>query len=194
MTELGITAEQGLVYEDLLPLKWHLDTETSLLDKGKFDALNEEVLRFIEVLDEHPSESVIEHSPINQELAKVEVKFDLLLSLVNQLLGVYFPLPDPVPVKLTSNGVQWVSNSPINLGASGQVEIYLSRRCPRSLIFPARVDSLEKEGRGYLISAQFGEFGSAIKERLEKMIFRQHRRSVASARRKLASNQSAQAS
>lgn len=188
MTASGDITEQGLIYEDFLPLKWRTsDKEASPLDMAKFDAVNEEVLRFIDVLDEHSSEGGIEQS-INQELAKVDIKFDLLLSLVTQLLSVYFPLPDPVQVKLTPYSVQWLSVEIINPGSYGLLELYLSSRCPRALIFPVQVDSAEEDGQAYRISAQFGEISDPIRERLEKMIFRHHRRGVALARRKVVSD------
>ena len=189
MTDSGDITEQGLIYEDLLPLKWQTsDKEPSSLDMAKFDAMNEEVLRFIDVLDEHSSEGGIDHSSINQELAKVDIKFDLLLSLVTQLLSVYFPLPDPVQVKLTPYGVQWLSDNIINTGSYGLLELYITNRCPRALIFPVQIDSAEEDGEAYRISAQFGEISGPIRERLEKMIFRHHRRGVALARRKVVSD------
>lgn len=185
MNELGNSENQGLIYEGLLPFRWHpVDGETSSLDLAKIDADNEEVLRFIDVLDEHPSESSVEHTNINQELAKIEVKFDLILNLVTQLMSVYFPLPSPVHVKVTPSGIQWISSEAINPGEYGQVEIYMSTRCPRALVFPARIELNENEGEGYRVSAKFSEMSDSIREHLEKLIFRHHRRGVALARRR----------
>ena len=185
MNELGNSENQGLIYEGLLPFRWlPIDGNTSPLDLAKFDANNDEVLRFIDVLDELPNESSVEHSNINQELAKIEVKFDLLLNLVTQLLSVYFPLPSPVHVKLTPSGLQWISTEAINPGEYGQIEIYMSSRCPRALVFPARIELNEKDGAEYRISAQFSEMSGSIRERLERLIFRHHRRGVALARRR----------
>ena len=178
--------EQGLIYEDLLPLQWQaLAGEISALEIAKLDAKNEEVLRFIDALDEHPGKSLAEHASVSQELARFEVKFDLILSLVSQLLSVYFPLPTPVHVRLTPSGVHWVSNEAVAPGSRGMVEIYLSNRCPRPLVFSGRVENVEQEELGYRITFQFSELSEPIRERLEKLIFRHHRRSVALARRKV---------
>jgi hypothetical protein len=186
MTDSGTESEQGLIYEDLLPLKWQeLAGEPSSLEMAKLGAGNEEVLRFIDVLDEHPSESGGEHSSLNQELAKIEIKFDLLLNMLTQLMGVYFPLPAPINVSLTPFGVQWTSPAAVNPGTHGLVEIYLNSRCPRALVFPARVEHAEQDGQGYRVSVQFTGMSDPIRERLEKMIFRHHRRAVALARRRL---------
>jgi len=187
MTEFGTSSDQGqgLIYEDLLPLQWQESgVEASALEIARLDAKNDDVFRFIEVLDEHPGESAVEHASINQELTRVEVKFDLLLSLVSQLLGVYFPLPSPVRARLTPSGVHWISSEVINPGCHGRVEIYLSNRCPLPLVFLGRVGNVEQEGQGYRVEFQFGELSEAIRERLEKLIFRHHRRSVALARRR----------
>jgi len=185
MTDSETGSEQALIYEDLLPLKWQaLADEPSSLETSKLDASNEEILRFIDVLDEHPHESTGEHSSINQELVKVEIKFDLLLNMLTQLLSVYFPPPAPVNVRLTPFGAQWTSHTAVSPGTAGLVEIYLNSRCPRALVFPARVEQAEQDGQIYRVSVKFTEMSDSIRERLEKMIFRHHRRGVALARRR----------
>jgi len=188
MTEFETDAEpsQGLIYEDLLPLQWRaLSEKTSPLEAAQIDAKNEDVLRFIEVLDEHSGEAVMDHTSVNQELAKFEVKFDLLLSLVTQLLGVYFPLPSAIRAHLTPNSVQWNANESLTSGCWGMVEIYLNNRYPRPLVFPGRVENVEMIGQDYQITFKFNEMSESVRERLEKLIFRHHRRSIALARRRL---------
>jgi hypothetical protein len=186
MNGIGNKSDQGLIYEDLLPLQWRLlGNEAPTLDMAKFDAKNEELLKFIDVLDEHPNESAVDHTSQNQELARVEIKFDLLLSLVSQLLAVYFPLPSTVPVRLTPGGVQWLSPKAYDGGADGLVEIYLCDRCPRPLIFPAKVEHSAKEGGMHRVSVRFTAMSDPVRDRLEKMIFRHHRRGVALARRQM---------
>ena len=186
MTQHKAEPEQGLIYEDLLPLRWRItEKEATPLDVAKLNGNNEEVLRFIDILGEHPSDTGNnEYPPLNQDLTKIEVKFELLLSLVSQLLSVYFPLPPPVQVKLDTTGVEWISSDTLNPGSYGLVEVYLSLHCPRPLIFPGKITGVEATMEGVRINAQFGELSATLRERLEKIIFRHHRRSVAQIRRR----------
>ncbi|MEJ2573747.1 MAG: PilZ domain-containing protein [Gammaproteobacteria bacterium] len=186
MAEFETTSEQGLIYEDLLPVRWQAVADgPSMSELAKLEEKNGEVMRFIDVLEEHHPEHAAEHSSIQQELLRVELKFDLLLNLVSQLLGAYFPLPTAVEARLTPNGIQWLSPEAIDPGSHGLVEFYLSSRCPRPLVLPAKVEQLEQDGRGYRVSVQFSPMSESLRERLEKMIFRHHRRGVALARRRL---------
>ena len=77
MTQHKVEPEQGLIYEDLLPLRWRtIEKEAAPLDVAKLNGNNEEVLRFIDILGEHPSDTGNnEYPPLNQDLTKIEVKF-----------------------------------------------------------------------------------------------------------------------
>ena len=185
MSDSGITLDHGLIYEDMLPMKWQVcDSPFSASDSAKIHANNEEVLRYIDILDDHHGESAnVDHSSLNSELVKLDIKFDLLLSLVTKLLTVYFPFPDPIHLKLTPHHIEWLSNEAIKPGSHGQIELYLSNRCPQFLMLPFIVDHIDLEGNAYRVSACFDGLNSSLKERLEKLIFRRHRRGVALARR-----------
>lgn len=175
----------GLLYEDILPLQWHdLQEGSALLEVPRLNESNEEVLRFIGALDEYPSEAGDEHEPLTQDLARVETKLNLLLGLVGQLVAVHFPLPPLKTVKLNPIGVEWMADEALHPGDYGLVEIYFNARCPRPLIFPGKVDRVETTAVGHRVIIQFFELGESIRERLEKIIFRHHRRSVALARRR----------
>lgn len=180
-----VAGQQGLIYEDLLPVRWQaIADESSMPDLVNLEEKNDEVMRFIDVLEEHHPEHAAEHASIQQELLRVELKFDLLLNLVSQLLSVYFPLPTAIQARLTPKGIQWLSPEAIDPGSHGLVEFYLSSRCPRPLVLPAKVEQLEQEGGQYRVSVHFSHMSESLRERLEKMIFRHHRRGVALARRR----------
>jgi len=185
MIEYESEPNQGLVCEDLLPLQWRGgENESTPLEAMKLNGNNEEVLRYIDILDDHVNETNIsEYPPLNPEWAKTEVKFEILLSLVSQVLSVYFPLPPRVPVKLSATDVQWITNDTLPLGSNGLVEIYLSLRYPRPLIFPGKIVRIDELTDGYRINVQFGDLSATLRDRLEKIIFRHHRRSVAQTRR-----------
>src|SRR3569833_3380110 len=71
---------QGLVYEDMLPLRWRsVELRHTTLELARLQDNNEEVLRIIAVLDEHLSNTSEEHAPLSQEMLRVETKVILLL-------------------------------------------------------------------------------------------------------------------
>lgn len=177
---------QGLVYEDMLPLRWRsLDLPHTSLELARLQDNNEEVLRVIAVLDEYLSDNTIEeHAPLNQEMLRVETKLNLLLALVGQLFTLHYPQPPVKPVKLTPTHLEWVAGEGAQLGEYGVVELYLSPRCPRPLIFPGTIEKIEGLPVGHTIGVVFADLSESTKERLEKIIFRHHRRSIALARRR----------
>ena len=111
MSESDSEIGHGLQFEDSLPLQWRAVPEQSALSElTKLNENNEEVLRFIGVLDEYPGEIGDEFAPIAQELSRVETKLNLLLGLVGQLLTVHFPLPPLKAVKLNPVGIEWLTD------------------------------------------------------------------------------------
>lgn len=180
---------QGLVYEDMLPLRWrNLEQRHTTLELARLQDNNEEVLRVIGVLDEYLSETGEEHAPLSQEMLRIETKLNVLLALLSQLVTLHYPQPPVKPVKLSAADIEWVSDEGARIGDYGVVEIYLSSRCQRPLVFPGTIFKVETMAGGYSIGMNFGELGDLIKERLEKIIFRHHRRGIALARRRASSD------
>ncbi len=176
----------GLFYEDYLPLQWRtVAEETTALAMPRLNESNDEAMRFIAALDEYPSEALDESAPYTQELVRVETKLNLLLGLVGQLMTVHFPLPPAKAIKLSPGGVEWTEDEELLPGDCGLVEIYLSDRCPRPLIFPGKIERVEAGPDTRRVHVQFTGLSEAIRERLEKIIFRHHRRRVALARRRV---------
>lgn len=176
---------QGLVYEDMLPLNWRkLEARHTPLELAHLQENNEEVLRVIGVIDEYLSESGEEHAPLSQETLRVETKLNLLITLVGQLITLHYPQPPTKPVKLSACDIEWVADDVARVGDYGIVELYLSPRCQRPLVFPGTVVKMDELAGGHCIGMNFGELGDLIQERLEKIIFRHHRRSIALARRR----------
>lgn len=180
---------QGLRYEDSMPLQWHpLAERPAEAEALSLNEANEEVLRFIDALDEYPIESGDEHAPLSQDLARVETKLNLLLGLVGQLLTVHFPLPSVRRVTLSPKGIQWPADTRLQPGAHGWVEIYLNVRCPRPLRLPGRIERVVATADGFLTWVQFEALSESLQDHLEKIIFRHHRRRVALARRRPSSD------
>jgi hypothetical protein len=176
---------QGLVWTDSLPLRWcRADPDALAAEALRHHDNNEEVLRFIDALEEYPVETGEERQPAAQEMLRLETKLNLLLGLMGQLLAVHFPLPPSRPLRLNPSGIEWTAETGPDAGETGTIEIYLNGRCPRALIFAGQVEKVEAGAEGHRYTVRFTALGEPVRDRLEKIIFRHHRRSVALARRR----------
>lgn len=166
-------------------MAWRVMDEGAIHDAAsRLNENNEEVFRFIDALEEYPAGGLDDHTPYAQDLMRVETKVNLLLGLVGQLLTVHFPLPANKGIKLTPMGIEWRERERVEPGIWCLFDIYLSEQCPRPLSFPGRVERVEFSDGVYQIQAQFLQLSDPIKDRLEKAIFRHHRRRIAMSRRR----------
>ena len=184
MAELDNCPGQGLVLADSLPLRWRAaDTESLAGEAGQYHENNDEVLRFIAALEDSSGDLGEEHQPILQEITRLETKVNLVLTLMGQLLAVHFPLPPRRSVRLGPFGMDWMADSGPQVGDTGAIELWLSTRCPRPLILAGEVERVERVAQGGRYVLQFTRMAEPLRERLEKIIFRHHRRSIALSRR-----------
>ncbi len=179
---------EGLVYEDILPLRvCEVEAEIPAPRLLSIQESNEEILRIIAALDEHhhaegTDEDAAHHS---QDLVRIESKLDLLLDMVANMLSHQLAIPPELPVRLNAHAIQWrQAGPPPAEGRRVLLDLYLHRKYPRPLVLPGRVASVEQDQDDYLAVVRFEGMSEAVQNWLEKLIFRQHRRSVAHARRR----------
>lgn len=175
----------GLVYEDHLPLHWKEVTEP--LAAAGWPPLhenNEDVLRSLSMLEEHPQEIAEEHPAVAHELRRLDFKLNLLLDMVGLLVARDLALPERIAVRLTAQGLEWGTEQPPVRGVLVRLELYLSTRLPRPLLLHARIQQLQPAGQGLTrVAAVFEHLSELEADWLEKIIFVHHRRQVAHARR-----------
>lgn len=180
---------EGLTYREQLPLEVELQQgEPATNQLMQLNAANEMLLRAcLAVYDSREQE---EHDQVAQELARLDLKLNLLLSTVQQLLRSQRPLPEPVPVTLTPDGLSWPEGTSPALPASlrsrnaavqtmqVRVEIYISPLMALPLVFYAQLE-LESLDAGAEWQCRFTSSSPQVSELLEKLIFSFHRRAVA---------------
>ncbi|VAW89291.1 hypothetical protein MNBD_GAMMA17-1240 [hydrothermal vent metagenome] len=178
---------EGVIYKDIVPLRWRnierAELEFSYLTMQ--DA-NEEVLRFISTLDEFHVDNQDElGSSSGSDLSRIEFKLNLLLDMVTQLVERETAMPEAVPVTLGSAGIEWFSAAPPRKGVLVELSLFLHHKYPRPLVVIGEVlDVVPVEGGGqFSIQLAYETMSAVVQSGLEKLIFRQHRRSVAQARR-----------
>ncbi len=186
MEDAGVSIpESGLVFEDLVPLSWRpVSARPDPAELLSIHQSNERILRCLTAVDESRSESGDEeHGPIAQDLARLDFKVNLLLDMMGRLLSRHVPMPDPVLVRMSAAGLQWQAKTPPEVGSVLEVELYLSRRFPSPIVLRGQVDSVRQAEHGRLIELSYGDISEPVRNWLEKLIFRQHRRQIAHARK-----------
>ncbi len=174
----------GLLYEDRLPLRWQ-PTEAVVAEGGSSHVAeaNAEFLRIMAALEEHPPESSEERPEVTHEIRRLESKIDLLLSMVSRLLARERPLPEPVALRLSATGVEWLSSRAPATGEYVLLDLYLSRDFPLPLLLTGKVARVTEEGVSKRVTVIFEGLGGTVRDWLDKVVFRQHRRRVAHSRR-----------
>ncbi len=174
-----------LRYEDLLPLR--CTTLTAPPDSTRIHHLqerNDEVLRVLAALDEYHPEPADDHAQLTHELQRLDFKLNLLLDLISRLLAAQQPLPPAVALRLAASDLEWVTERPPPAGTWVEIELYLNPRYPAPLALPGQVASLDHTHGGTRVRVTFSALSEPVRDRLEKIIFRQHRRLIAQARRR----------
>lgn len=173
---------QELAYEDVVPLAWKPLAEPAdpaLI--GSHQDRNLRVLQAISALEEHGQvEKPDESSPHHADLVRLDLKLNLLLDMVGQLLIASQSRPRPAAIRFNALGAVWHSPAPHpQMGSHGVLEIYLRDCIAEPLRLAGRITSVAPDGR---VKARFVPPGEHIADLLEKLAFRKHRRQVAEAR------------
>lgn len=174
---------EELAFQDVLPLSWKpmataIDRELT----ASFDERNLRLLQAWDAMDEHvPIEKQkLEDAPYAAELMRLDLKLNLILDLVGQLLVANHPRPHPVPVRFNALGAMWRGTGTLpEAGEQGILEIYLSNSLAEPIRMAGRVTSVTPEGG---IKVKFLPMGEGVSDILEKLAFRRHRRHIAGAR------------
>lgn len=167
--------------DDLLPLAWRARSEPDDPEHlASLQAANQAVLQTILSLDEHHPELEEEPAEVAVELQRLEFKLNLVLDLLGQVLSKQLELPPRVPVRLASGHIEWKCASAPAPGTKVLVEVYLSGRYPRALVLAGIAQAATRPD---FAQVSFQDLGEPVQDALEKLIFRNHRRRVALARR-----------
>jgi Atypical PilZ domain, cyclic di-GMP receptor len=174
---------EELAFQDVLPLVWR--PMTTAIDReltASFDERNLRLLQSWDAMEEHvPIEKQkLEDAPYVAEILRLDLKINLLLDLVGQLLVANRPRPNAVPLRFNALGAMWRGTGTLpEAGEQGIVEIYLRDSLAEPLRMAGRVTSVTPEGG---IKVKFLPMGEAVSDLLEKLAFRRHRRQIAGAR------------
>jgi len=174
---------EELAYEEVLPLAWKRLPEPfdpTLI--GSFADRNLRVLQAVAALEEHGQikKEGDENSAYAADIARLDMKVNLLLDMMGALLVASHPRPKAAPVRFNALGAVWHGIAPHpELGNQGVLELYLRDCIAEPLRLVGRIASVGPDGR---IKARFIPPGEHICDLMEKLAFRKHRRQVAGAK------------
>lgn len=173
---------EGISLYERLPFGW---MAAELGDLNELDQANHETARSLQALavfEEVPREMTSEATHhANPELLHLQVKVDVLLSLVGRLISDSAGVPARHSLVLRAHSVEWSGPDQQKAlkGATGFAVIYPNPMLPLPLRLPARiVGTVERSGARWL-QTRFENLSPTVAAGLEKMVFRRHRRQVA---------------
>jgi len=175
----------ALVYEETLPLRWQrLAARPS---ETEIHRLNDTALATLQAAlawdDPSGAEAAEEGGLRAQELLRLELKLNLLLELFGELLIRQGLVPEAIPVRLTPEGLDWETAEPPAPSDCLILSVYLLPGVPKSVDLPALTRTVQASDGRYRIHADFLAPAPSVRDYLEKLIFRFHRRRVAEVRR-----------
>jgi hypothetical protein len=176
-----VVLHNELAYEDTLPVGWRALLKP--LDMVAVSVLTERNVRTLQVCatieEQGPVEKAEDKSLHSTDLLRLEVKMNLVLELMGQLLAAQQPRPRPVSLRFNALGAVWRSAAPPKVGDQGLLDIYLRECLALPLTLIANVTHVTNDGQ---VRVAFTPPGEATADLIEKLAFRRHRRHVAGVR------------
>lgn len=176
-----VVLHNELAYEDVLPVGWR--TLSKPLDLAAVAVLTERNVRTLQVCatieEQGPVEKAEDKSLHSSDLLRLEVKMNLVLELMGQLLAAHQARPAATSLRFNALGAVWQTATPPRSGEQGLLDIWLRDCLAQPLSLIANVTQVTSEGR---VKATFTPPGEATADLIEKLAFRRHRRHVAGVR------------
>ncbi len=171
---------EGILLRASWPLSWKVSKEGE--DPRRYEAENLHLLEVLERLESGTEGE--EEREERRELRRLEAKLDLLAEMVSLLLSERHPLPPARDLALGAERILWSllpDESPPGAGSTLQLSLYPLSRYPRPLRLVARVrgDPSPTAGGTVQIEGTLADGGERLRDALERLVFRAHRREVA---------------
>lgn len=170
----------GLGFTDNISIAWKKvdsrpdDTHLALINES-----NESFLRAVSAIGEFSPENPDDDAGISQEIVRLDLKVNILLDLVSQLIYKQLEIPEMSLVTISSSEVEWRDENIPEPGQMVFVEVYVQRGTPKPLCFYGQVVSNEREYQSGCARVRYFGLSGSAQSWLDKLIFRHHRRAVA---------------
>jgi hypothetical protein len=146
---------------------------------GLINDRNASVLVAVSALMERRTDSAEDDSPLSHEVARLDAKLNVLMEIVNRLLLPQSGLPPRIPLRFNAAGavLPWAGLPPV--GQSVMLKIHFDSCRALPLELPGMRLAGPSDGKGFIA---FEGLSEAVRDGIERLVFRQHRRQVAEAR------------
>ena len=154
---------------DELPEREHLDRR----EERNFALLG--ALAFIE---HGPARRAEDQAPLASQFERLEAKFDLVLAMLSEVLVPDGAGPAAARVTLSGDGLALEVERRAQPGTPVEVDLYLSTIVPRPVRLIGVVRADLAPGRDAMV-VEFRRIGPRVREQLQQLVFRRHRRTIA---------------
>lgn len=146
---------------------------------GLVNDRNANVLVAVSALMDRRAENNEDDGQLSQEVARLDAKLNVLMEIVNRLLLPQSALPPRVPMRFNAVGavLPWAGLPPVGQTVMLRLHFDACRALPLEL--PGVRLAGPSDGRGFI---GFEGLSEAVRDGIERLVFRQHRRQVAEAR------------
>ncbi|WP_413625703.1 PilZ domain-containing protein [Luteibacter sp. Lutesp34] len=140
---------------------------------------NASVLVAVSALMERRTESTEDDNPLSNEVARLDAKLNVLMEIVNRLLLPQSDLPARVSMRFNAAGavLPWAGLPAVGQPVMLRLHFDACRALPLEL--PGVRVAGPSDGKGFI---SFEGLSEAVRDGIERLVFRQHRRQVAEAR------------
>ena len=171
-------SDEGLFLEALLPISFkliHVFPEESQL--ALINEANEVFLKASTSMSHRESIEIDEHDEISVELRRQDLKISLLIDMMGELLLQQKQIPDAIKVKLNASGLFCSEyDIPANVGDKVEIRVFITPSIPKPLKLYGEVIAKQNDSG---TEFKFAGINQSVRDGLEKIIFRQHRRTIA---------------
>lgn len=157
-----------------------LDAPLDPVQQARMEEQDADVLAMLNALGERGSGEPPEDEAVSVALARIDAKLDLLLAMFNRHLLAHVQMPSQRPVRFNARGIvigDWTAPEP---DTPVLVRVYFDSCVGIPLELPGRTAKAPPDAGGFVA---FDELDEGIRQSIEHLVFRQHRRQLAGSRR-----------
>ncbi|MFT6274581.1 MAG: hypothetical protein ACJAZ0_000670 [Halioglobus sp.] len=170
----------GLDFTDNISITWKkIDYRPSEAHLVLVNESNESFLRAVSAMGEITMDNADDEAGLSQEVLRLDLKVNLLLDLVSQLIYKQLEIPAVSKVTMSSREIEWRSEKVPQPGQMVFVEAYIEHGTPKPMCFYGEVVSSQLEYHSNAARVRYVGLAGSVQSWLDKLIFRHHRRAVA---------------
>jgi hypothetical protein len=157
-----------------------LDAPLDPVRQARMEEQDADVLATLNMLGERGGGEPAEDEAVSSALTRIDAKLDLLLEMFNRHLLGHVQMPPRRTVRFNARGIvirDWTAPQP---DTAVLVRIYFDTCVGMPLELPGRAAIAPRDAGGFVA---FDELDEGIRQSIEHLVFRQHRRQLAEARR-----------